>query len=84
MKFALRRMSLAFLIAWDIQVPASATENGQIRCSFGVDTVPNGLLSPHGNTQYFNYARYSASTGLPGRMAVARRATPVGRAVGSP
>ncbi|MDN7895563.1 SphA family protein [Burkholderia cepacia] len=66
MKFTLRRVPLAFLIAGAMQVPASATENGQISYPFGVNTVLNGLLPPPGNTQYFNYALYSVSNRFAG------------------
>ena len=66
MRFTLRRVPLALLIAGAIQVPASATENGQISYPFGVNTVLNGLLPPPGNTQYFNYSLYYASNRFAG------------------
>ncbi|VWC98374.1 phenol degradation protein [Burkholderia lata] len=66
MNFALRQVPLALLIAEAIQVPVSATENGQISYPFGVNTVLNGMLPPPGNTQYFNYALYSASNRFAG------------------
>ncbi|WP_423392084.1 hypothetical protein [Burkholderia sp. LMG 21824] len=66
MTFALRRAPLAFLIAGDIQVAASAPENGQVSYPFGVDTVPNGPLPPPGNTRYFNDTPYSASNRFAG------------------
>ncbi|MCO2667172.1 phenol degradation protein meta, partial [Pseudomonas aeruginosa] len=58
MKYALRRVPLALLIAGAVHVPASAAESGQISYPFGVNTVLNGLLPPPGHTQYFNYSLY--------------------------
>ena len=72
MRFTLRRVPLALLIAGAIQVPASATENGQISYPFGVNTVLNGCFRRPATRSTSTIRFTTRRTGSPGRAAAMR------------